>query len=99
GRGAARQGVGPVTALFCGALLVFLVLGEPLFFLIGLSAVLCLVLFAHAGLNDIASSITERIRSLADQHTLLAIPFFMLAGAIMSAGDISQRLIRFARAL
>src|SRR5207249_89206 len=43
--------------------------------------------------------LVERIRSLADQTTLLAIPFFMLSGNIMSKGDIAKRLIRFARSL
>ena len=36
---------------------------------------------------------------LADQNLLLAIPFFVVAGAIMSAGDIANRLVNFAKAL
>jgi C4-dicarboxylate transporter DctM subunit len=85
--------------LFGGLLVVLLLLGTPLFLLIGGSAVLCFVLFAGTGFSDLASSLLERIRSLADQQTLLAIPFFMLSGSIMARGDISQRLINWARAL
>jgi C4-dicarboxylate transporter, DctM subunit len=85
--------------LFVLILLTLILLGEPLFLLIGGSAVLSFVMFGHLGFHDLASALLERIRSLADQQTLLAIPFFMLSGAIMSAGDISQRLIRWARAL
>ena len=88
-----------MTLLFFLLLLLLIALGEPLYLLIGGSAVLCFILFSHLGFGELASPLLERIRSLADQQTLLAIPFFMLSGAVMSAGDISQRLIRFARAL
>src|SRR5206468_351381 len=76
-----------------------LLLGEPLFLLIGGSAVLAFVIYG--GVRDLSqlTPLIERIRSLADQQTLLAIPFFMLSGNIMSKGDIAKRLIRFARAL
>jgi len=86
-------------AIFCLLLFLLLIIGEPLFLLIGASAVLCFVLFGGVTFGNLASAVLERIRSLADQQTLLAIPFFMLSGAIMSAGDISQRLIRWAKAL
>lgn len=88
-----------MTGIIAGLLALLLILGEPLFLLIGAATVLSFVLVAGTDVVDLASSLLERIRSLADQQTLLAIPFFMLSGAIMAAGDISQRLINFARAL
>ena len=76
------------------AFFVFLLLGVPIAFVFGISAVLAvviadlpLVLVAHrfyAGLND---------------FTLMAIPFFLLAGMLMDAGGLSRRIIDFAGAL
>jgi tripartite ATP-independent transporter DctM subunit len=87
-----------MTWLYSAILLVLLLLGAPLFLLIGGSAILAFIMFEGASFAGL-SPVAEQIRGLADQQTLLAIPFFMLSGAIMSAGDISKRLIRWARAL
>ncbi|MDD2851327.1 MAG: TRAP transporter large permease subunit [Desulfuromonadaceae bacterium] len=43
--------------------------------------------------------IIQQMFSSADSFTLMAIPFFVLSGNIMTAGGISQRLIRVATAL
>jgi len=85
--------------LLVAAILATALLGEPLFVLIGLATVVCLILFT--GFNDISqfSVLIERIRTLADSPTLLAIPLFIMSGAIMSEGAISKRLIDFAKAL
>ncbi len=85
--------------LLAAALLAMALLGEPLFVLIGAATVLCLVLYA--GFTDITqfSVLIERIRSLADSPPLLAIPLFIMSGAIMSEGAISRRLVDFAKAL
>lgn len=40
----------------------------------------------------------QKMFSSVDSFTLAAIPFFMLAGALMSSGGISRRLIDFANA-
>ena len=40
----------------------------------------------------------QKMFSSIDSFTLAAIPFFMLAGSLMSSGGISRRLIRFANA-
>lgn len=44
-------------------------------------------------------SVIQRSVTATDSFTLLAIPFFMLAGNLMGAGGISTRLIKFANAL
>jgi C4-dicarboxylate transporter DctM subunit len=43
--------------------------------------------------------IIQQMFNAADSFTLMAIPFFVLSGNIMTAGGISQRLIRVATAL
>jgi C4-dicarboxylate transporter DctM subunit len=85
--------------LLTAAILAMALLGEPLFVLIGVATVLCLILYA--GFDDISqfSVLIERIRSLADSPPLLAIPLFIMSGAIMSEGAISRRLVDFAKAL
>ena len=75
------------------------VLGSPLFVLIGLATVLSFAWFAGQHTLTDFLPLIERIRSLADNPTLLAIPLFIMSGAVMSRGQISARLIGFAREL
>ena len=77
-------------------------------------AVLCLmalnvpVAFCMAGValgyvlitgNPPIELIVQRMISGADSFVLLAIPFFLLAGSLMNAGGVTQRLMQFARSL
>ncbi|KPK49590.1 MAG: C4-dicarboxylate ABC transporter permease, partial [Myxococcales bacterium SG8_38_1] len=73
--------------------------GAPLFVLIGIATLGSL--FLWSGFRDPIqfTIVIEGIRSLADSPTLLAIPFFIMSGAVMSRGEISQRLVDFAQAL
>lgn len=43
--------------------------------------------------------VAQKMFSSLDSFTLAAIPFFMLAGALMSSGGISKRLVDFAKSL
>ena len=72
-------------------------LGVPLFALIGIVTVAGF--FLYKDYTDIArySPMVERMRGLIDQKTLIAIPLFIMSGAVMSRGQISVRLIDFAR--
>ncbi|MCU0671964.1 MAG: TRAP transporter large permease [Myxococcota bacterium] len=78
--------------------LVTALLGAPLFVLLGVVTVACYMLYAGRSEPVEFLNLIERIRTLADQPTLLAIPFFIMSGAVMSQGQISSRLIDFARA-
>ncbi len=84
--------------LLASAILAAALVGAPLFVLIGIGTLGSL--FLWSGFRHISqySIIIEGIRSLADSPTLLAIPFFIMSGAVMSRGQISQRLIEFAQA-
>jgi C4-dicarboxylate transporter DctM subunit len=81
-----------------GVVLLTALLGAPLFVLLGVITVTCYVLYAGRSEPVEFLNLIERIRTLADQPTLLAIPFFIMSGAVMSQGQISSRLIDFARA-
>lgn len=70
-------------------ILVLIVLGQPLFVLIG-SIVACCYYFISA---EPVSIVIGDIFYAANKEILLAIPLFVLAGQIMTKGSISTRLI------
>ncbi len=74
-------------------------LGTPLFLAIALATLLC---FAGAGdgLNmSTGIPMMTGLWKVKEAAILVSLPFFTLAGSIMTAGGISRRLVRFARAL
>lgn len=95
--------------LLVAALAAMVVLGSPLFMIIGAIAALCFWVYAGTdpsacttlGTDTICGydNLPAKMSELSTKNALLAIPFFVVSGAIMSAGDIANRLIRFARAL
>jgi C4-dicarboxylate transporter DctM subunit len=75
---------------------VFLtVIGVPIAFAIIIGSMLALLL----GGNVSPLIIPQRIFAGMDNFSLLAIPFFLFTGALMSVGGLSDRLIRLANAL
>lgn len=78
--------------LACAVLL--LLAGAPLFVVIGIAAALCVSLLEGRDL----SFIVKEMYKATDKEPLLAIPFFVMAGAIMTEGSIARRLIDMARA-
>ncbi len=84
----------PVTILFI-VFVVTLVLGVPIVWSIGLSSVCALMTMGRVPVSFLA----QRMFTGAERYTLLAIFFFMLAGAIMQHGGISRRLVDLAKSL
>ena len=76
--------------ILLGSFLLLVALGAPIAFCTGVSALISL--FA-AGTP--LSAVAQRMFASADSFTLLAIPFFMLAGKLMEFGGISKRIITF----
>ncbi len=70
---------------------VLLAVGMPVAFAVGLSAVVG-ALYIDLPLEAIMIQITSGV----NKFSLLAIPFFILAGAIMAEGGIARRLVNFA---
>lgn len=81
--------------IFCFALL--LVLGVPISFSIGVATVSTLLLSIEVG--PALTTVSQRMATGIDSFTLLAIPFFILAGQFMNKGGIARRLIAFAKIL
>lgn len=73
----------------------FLLLGLPVVFVLGMSAVIALIVT-----TDIPVTIvSQRVFAGLNSSTLMAIPFFVFAGVIMDAGGISRRIVDFSSAL
>jgi C4-dicarboxylate transporter DctM subunit len=85
-----------------GFVLCMMALGVPLYVLLGGVSMYLLLSIVPDNPTDTPAMallpLVENSRQLGDKTELLAIPFFVLAGAIMTAGDIAKRLIALARA-
>lgn len=77
--------------------LIFLSLGVPVAYGLGLSAGLTLLV----SVDSLATftALAQRMATGLDSFTLLAIPFFILAGQLMNRGGIAIRLIAFAKVM
>jgi len=76
-------------------MLIFVLAGIPIAFAIGMSSMLVMIIFGNMPLVMVA----QKVVFSADSFLFLAVPFFILAGVIMERGGISERLVRFAKAL
>ncbi len=80
------------TAALFTMLFTFMLLGMPIAIALGLSSTLTILFFTHDSLASLALKLYET----SEQFTLLAIPYFILAGAFMTTGGVARRMIRFA---
>ncbi|MCP4504693.1 MAG: TRAP transporter large permease subunit [Deltaproteobacteria bacterium] len=89
--------------LVIGIVLLCLLLGQPLFVLFGSITVGCLLLLINIGsgvtLVNHLDSIVAKTMELASKEVLLAIPFFVVAGEVMTKGSLAERLIGVAKVL
>jgi tripartite ATP-independent transporter DctM subunit len=78
-----------------GTMLFLFALSVPVAFAVGLTSLLYMLASSRVPLPFLA----QRMVAGVDSFPLLAIPFFLLAGELMSAGGITRRLVRLASAL
>ena len=71
-----------------------LFINVPIAFSLGIASSLTIMLFSQDSLSSLAIKLFET----SEHYTLLAIPFFILAGAFMTSGGVAKRLINFANA-
>lgn len=83
-----------VASLFI-TLFILLIIGVPVGFAIGGATMFSMFFFSD--MNMIINS--QYCYSGIFSFTVMAIPFFMLAGTIMSTGGIAKRIVNFASAL
>jgi tripartite ATP-independent transporter DctM subunit len=82
-------------ALFLFVLIGSILLGLPVAFALLLSSMALMVHMDMFSANIIAQSLINGV----DSFPLLAIPFFLVAGEVMSSGGLSTRIVRLATTL
>ena len=70
---------------------ILLMLSVPIGYAIGIATLITLISFSSIPITMIAQNAVAGV----DSFPLLAIPFFMLAGNLMSSGGIAKRLVDF----
>ncbi len=80
------------TLFLFSCLFFFMAIGMPVAICLGLSSLLTIAFFAH----DSLASLSIKLYETSEHYTLLAIPFFILAGALMSTGGVARRMVDFA---
>ena len=78
--------------IFVGSLLGAMAIGVPVAFALMFCGV---ILMTYMGMFN-SQIIAQNMIQGADTFTLLAIPFFILAGELMNSGGLSKRIIEFA---
>jgi C4-dicarboxylate transporter DctM subunit len=80
------------TIILFTSLLMLMALGMPVAIALGLSSLLTIMFVGQ----DSLASLTIKIFETSEHYTLLSIPFFVLAGALMSTGGVAKRMVVFA---
>ena len=76
------------------ALFALMFIGVPVAISLGLAGSVTIMLFSPDSVRSLAIKLFET----SEHYTLLAIPFFLLAGSFMTTGGVARRLIDFANA-
>jgi len=82
-------------AILFGTFFILMFIGVPIALSLGLSSLVTMVLAT----NSSPSVIIQKAFTSLDSFQLMAIPFFILAGVLMSHGGISKRLLNLATVL
>lgn len=85
----------PMAMLLSFVILVFI--GVPISFSIGIATIVTGILMLPPEIVFVTAS--QKVATGLDSFSLLAVPFFILAGAIMNNGGIARRLINFSQVL
>ncbi len=80
--------------LLIGSFMLLMVIGTPIAYSLGLAA-----LIGALWIDLPVDAVMIQIAAWVNKFSLLAIPFFVLAGAIMAEGGMARRLVDFASVL
>jgi len=80
------------TALLFICMFAFMAIGIPVAISLGLASLLTIAFFSQ----DSIASTSIKLFETSEHYTLMAIPFFVLAGNLMSTGGVAKRMVRFA---
>ncbi len=82
--------------IVCLILVALMLIGVPVCVAMGITSA---GVFASMGFEKILPVMAQRIYNGTTGFTLLAIPFFILAGNLMNTGGITDRIFNFAKAM
>jgi C4-dicarboxylate transporter DctM subunit len=82
-------------AIAFSTFLFFLVIGMPIVFVLGIAGTLTVLLTTEVPITIVS----QRIFAGLNSFTIMAVPFFIFAGAVMDVGGISRRIVDFATAM
>ncbi|PKO62302.1 MAG: C4-dicarboxylate ABC transporter permease [Betaproteobacteria bacterium HGW-Betaproteobacteria-18] len=80
------------TLVLFAVLFFCMAIGIPIAVSLGLSSLLTIFFFSQ----DSLASMSIKIFETSEHYTLMSIPFFVLAGALMSTGGVAKRMVAFA---
>lgn len=84
-------------AVLLGGLAFFIAIGVPIAFAMGMTTVTTILyISATSPFSFPLAVVFQKTSDGVDTFALLAIPFFVLAGAVMGEGGMAQRLVNFA---
>jgi C4-dicarboxylate transporter DctM subunit len=84
-----------MTAFVVVSFLTLIAIGTPIAFALGISGIATILLAGNLPLM----LVPHRMVTQLDSYSLLAVPYFVLAGYLMERGGISERLFDFANSL
>jgi C4-dicarboxylate transporter DctM subunit len=84
-----------MTIVLFGLFFVFLIAGTPIAFAIGVASTIVVFMSERLPPSFIMSKMFEGL----DSFPLMAIPFYILAGNLMTEGGLTQKIVDFANAL
>jgi tripartite ATP-independent transporter DctM subunit len=90
--------IGIMLAVFLGVLIFLFIIGVSIPWAIGITSVVVLII--ENGITGIPyHTMVQKMTAGVNNFTLLAIPFFLLAGKLMNTGSITRKIFKFCNAL
>ncbi|MBX3654888.1 MAG: TRAP transporter large permease subunit [Ramlibacter sp.] len=80
------------TLVLFSCMFLCMAIGMPVAISLGLSSLITITFFSQ----DSLASMSIKLFETSEHYTLMAIPFFVLAGNLMSTGGVAKRMVRFA---
>ncbi len=82
-------------ALIMGILALMLITGTPISIALGMTVMTFLVFFSTFDMTTV-NIISQRLFTGLESFAIMAVPFFVLAGAFLTDGGVAKRIINFA---
>lgn len=80
------------TLILFSCLFLCMAIGMPIAISLGLSSLVTILFFSQ----DSLASMSIKLFETSEHYTLMSIPFFVLAGVLMSTGGVARRMVNFA---